>query len=122
MQGKWQKKDDGKYHYIDKNNLDIMGWISHENNPSILPFSNYYLNAEPNDIKNSDGETFKPGEMVTGKVDIKGKTYYFDPTKGPNEGKMRDTTNFITINGALTLSAIPTGFKTMRAINLTKVK
>ncbi|MGX5634307.1 insecticidal delta-endotoxin Cry8Ea1 family protein [Bacillus thuringiensis] len=72
--GHWVQENN-KWSFIDTKNEKKTDWLQ-------LGEKWYYLNPEKNDIKNSAGETFKPGEMVTGKFDIKGKTYFFKPDTG----------------------------------------
>ncbi|HDR6245753.1 TPA: hypothetical protein QCU24_003515 [Bacillus cereus] len=71
--GTWVQKS-GKWHFIDKHKKDVTGWILHGN-------TKYYL-SPTNGTKNSAGETFKQGEMITGKIEIDNETYYFKPETG----------------------------------------
>ncbi|MCU4860922.1 insecticidal delta-endotoxin Cry8Ea1 family protein [Bacillus cereus] len=73
--GKW-KKENKKWYFLNIHGDKQTGWVLSWNS------NYYYLNPEKTDIKNSAGVTFKPGEMVTGKIDIKGKTYFFKPETG----------------------------------------
>ncbi|MBW3496049.1 insecticidal delta-endotoxin Cry8Ea1 family protein [Bacillus sp. FDAARGOS_1420] len=60
-QGKWVKQNNGKWHYVDKNDKVVTGWVFYQG-------KKYYLAAG--------------GDMVTGKIDIDGKTYFFKPDTG----------------------------------------
>ncbi|MCU5275055.1 insecticidal delta-endotoxin Cry8Ea1 family protein [Bacillus cereus] len=74
IQGEW-KLENNAWTFINKKGEKKTGWLE-------LGVGWYYLNPEKNDLKNSAGDTFKPGEMVTGKVNIGNKTYYFKPGTG----------------------------------------
>ncbi|HDR4440929.1 hypothetical protein BK720_06795 [Bacillus thuringiensis serovar brasilensis] len=74
LQGEW-KLDNNALSFIDKKGVKKTDWLQ-------LGTNWYYLNPEKSEIKNSAGDIFKSGEMVTGKIDIKGKTYYFKPGTG----------------------------------------
>jgi len=71
----WKQEGDS-YYMVDKNNVKITGWFSECG-------LKYYLSPEKTD-------KFEKGEMVTGKVNIKGtdKNYYFNPEKGKKQGEM----------------------------------
>ncbi|HDR7712783.1 TPA: hypothetical protein QCX89_004859 [Bacillus cereus] len=66
LQGGW-KLDNNAWSFIDKKGIKKTDWLH-------LGTNWYYLNPEKHDIKNYAGDSFKPGEMITGKIDIKGKT------------------------------------------------
>lgn len=72
--GDW-KQENNKWYFIDTKKEKKTNWLQ-------LGDKWYYLNPENNNIKNSAGVTFKPGEMITGKIDINGKTYFFKPDTG----------------------------------------
>ncbi|MGN4637284.1 N-acetylmuramoyl-L-alanine amidase family protein [Bacillus cereus group sp. MYBK34-1] len=59
--GRWVLQKSGKWHYVDKNDNFITGWVFYQG-------KKYYLAAG--------------GDMVTGKIDIDGKTYFFKPDTG----------------------------------------
>ncbi|KXH80331.1 MULTISPECIES: insecticidal delta-endotoxin Cry8Ea1 family protein [Bacillus] len=68
----YQFSKDGKC--LNPDGVQKTGWVQ-------LGDTWYYV-SPTDSTKNSSGEVFKQGKVVTGKVEIKGKTYYFKPATG----------------------------------------
>lgn len=76
IQGEW-KLENNAWTFTNKKGEKKTGWLE-------LGIGWYYLNPEKNDLKNSAGDTFKPGtgEMETGFVQDGDTKYYFSPGDG----------------------------------------
>ena len=71
--GTWVQKND-KWHFIDKDGHDKTGWVYNNG-------KRYYL-SPADGTKNLEKSTFAKGEMVTGTIEVNGRTYFFKPDTG----------------------------------------